>query len=60
VRTEDDREYYNRRAEAEIEAASATENSAACKAHYQMAELYLEKAYNDADEPTAGDDTAGS
>ena len=59
MRTDDDRDYYNRRAEAEIEAASATENPAACKAHYQMAELYLEKAYSD-DEPAAEDDTTGS
>ena len=44
---DDDREYYNRRAEAEIEAASATENPAACRAHYQMAELYLERAFSD-------------
>lgn len=53
---DDDREYYNRRAEAEIEAASATENPAACRAHYQMAELYLERAYSDDDD--AGDGAA--
>ncbi len=54
---DDDREYYNRRAEAEIEAASATENPAACRAHYQMAELYLERAYSN-DEEAAADETA--
>lgn len=55
MRTEDDRDYYNRRAEAEIEAASATENPAACRAHYQMAELYLERAFSDEDEVAASD-----
>lgn len=55
---DDDREYYNRRAEAEIEAASATENPAACRAHYQMAELYLERAYSD--EADTENETAGA
>ena len=55
---DDDREYYNRRAEAEIEAASATENPAACRAHYQMAELYLERAYPDGEETAAGETAA--
>ncbi|WP_294354480.1 hypothetical protein [uncultured Sphingomonas sp.] len=57
---EDDREYYNRRAEAEIEAASATENPAACRAHYQMAELYLERAYSDEGDEAAGENAAAS
>ncbi|SEL26263.1 hypothetical protein SAMN05216382_1668 [Sphingomonas palmae] len=57
---DDDREYYNRRAEAEIEAASATENPAACRAHYQMAELYLERAYSDESDETAGENAAAS
>ena len=52
---DDDREYYNRRAEAEIEAASATENPAACRAHYQMAELYLERAFSDEEDATSED-----
>ncbi len=40
-----DRRYFRRRAEAEIKAASATENTAACQAHYELAELYLERVY---------------
>ncbi|NTS63584.1 hypothetical protein HRV97_00245 [Sphingomonas sp. HHU CXW] len=55
VRTDDDREYFNRRAEAEIEAASATENPAACRAHYQMAELYLERAFSDEEDAASED-----
>ncbi|WP_019515757.1 hypothetical protein [Sphingomonas sp. Mn802worker] len=57
---DDDREYYNRRAEAEIEAASATENPAACKAHYQMAELYLERAYSDEGDGATGEDNTAA
>jgi len=61
VRTDDDdREYFNRRAEAEIEAASATENPAACRAHYQMAELYLERAFSDEGDAAASENIAAA
>lgn len=50
-----DRRYFRRRAEAELKAATATDSTEACQAHYQMAEMYLERVYppeaaNDADE----------
>jgi hypothetical protein len=40
-----DQRYFRRRAEAELQAASKTDNPAACKAHYQLAEAYLDKAF---------------
>lgn len=50
-----DRRYYRRRAEAELKAASTTENAEACRAHYQLAELYLDRVYPPAEAPPAND-----
>lgn len=47
VTDNDQRRYFRDRAEAEIAAASATGNPAACRAHYELAELYLDRAYAD-------------
>ena len=41
----DDPEYLAARAEAEMKAASAADNNAACQAHYRMAEAYLDRLY---------------
>ncbi len=38
---EDDRTYYQRRAEAELERAQQATEPGAVKAHYQLAEAYL-------------------
>ena len=56
-----DRRYFRARAEAEIEAASASDNTAAVQAHYQLAELYLERVFppeaaNDAEHQDADAD----
>lgn len=52
---EDDKEYFYKRAENELEMAQRTENAAAVKAHYTLASYYLDKVYND-DEPLAAND----
>ena len=54
--TEDDGEYLYRRAEAELEMAQKAEATPAVKAHYEMAEAYLERAAEIAEEaaPEAG------
>lgn len=43
----DDKEYYYKRAESELEMAQRTEVPAAVKAHYTLAGYYLDKVYND-------------
>jgi hypothetical protein len=43
--TDDERDYYERRAEKELLMASATDNQQACASHYTLANLYLELAY---------------
>jgi hypothetical protein len=50
-----DREYFERRAEAEIEAAQQAENVAAVQAHYQLATYYLDRVHpaNDAEQEAA-------
>lgn len=45
-----ERRYFRTRAEAEIAAASATADPAACQAHYALAELYLDRAYPEVQE----------
>ncbi len=47
----DDKEYYYRRAESELEMAQRTEIPEAVKAHYTLAGYYLDKVYNDAPPP---------
>ncbi len=43
-----DVEYYERRAEAEIELARQSHSAAAVQAHYQLATAYLDKVYGEA------------
>ncbi len=43
----DDKDYFYRRAEAELEMAQQTEVPQAVQAHYTMASLYLDKVYGD-------------
>ena len=51
---ENDRDYFYRRAEIELEMAQRTEIPAAVKAHYMLAGYYLDKVYSDA-APAAND-----
>ena len=47
VSVDDDKDYYYRRAEYELEMAQRTEVPEAVKAHYTLAGYYLDKVYND-------------
>lgn len=49
----EDVNYYQRRAEAEIELASRSESTEAVQAHYQLATIYLDKVYGEGDPQTA-------
>ena len=42
---EDDKDYYTRRAEAELERAQRAKKPEVVKAHYLIAEAYLERLY---------------
>jgi hypothetical protein len=44
---DEDRIYYQRRAEAEVEKAREARHPAAVSSHYRLAEAYLEKAGGD-------------
>ena len=47
----EDENYYERRAEAEIELARRSRNNAAVQAHYELATAYLDKIYGETDAP---------
>ena len=47
-------EYYERRAEAEIELAQKADHSAAVRAHYELASAYLDRIHGDAPRSTGG------
>ena len=42
----DDRQYFYKRAEAELTMAQAARNPAAVRAHYTLAEHYLDRVYS--------------
>jgi hypothetical protein len=50
----DDRTYYERRAEAEIELAQQARHKAAVQAHYELASAYLDRIHGDAPKSTGG------
>lgn len=47
----DDLQYYERRAEAEIQLAQQAEDSRAVRAHYELASAYLDLIHGDVPEP---------
>lgn len=51
----DDKEYFYRRAESELEMAQRTIVPEAVKAHYTLAGYYLDKVYSDDQAPAAND-----
>jgi hypothetical protein len=62
--SDDERDYFRQRAEAEIEAAQAAGHPGAARAHYLLAGYYLDLAYNPlalpvAAKPQPGNDGAG-
>lgn len=50
---EDDKDYFYKRAENELEMAQRTAVPEAVKAHYTLAGYYLDKVYNEDDAPPA-------
>jgi hypothetical protein len=50
----EDRNYYERRAEAEIELAQRARHAAAVQAHYQLASAYLDRVHGDEPKSTGG------
>lgn len=44
---DDEADYYERRAEAEIALAQRAEDSRAVQAHYQLANFYLDRIYGE-------------
>lgn len=49
--TEDEKAYFQRRAETELEQASASECPEAVQVHYTLANHYLDRVYGDAEQP---------
>lgn len=49
----EDVNYYERRAEAEIELARQSKSAEAVQAHYQLATAYLDKIYGEATQVAA-------
>jgi hypothetical protein len=45
-----EQEYFERRAEAQIELAQKATNGRAVQAHYQLASAYLDKIYGDGED----------
>ena len=50
----DERDYYERRAEAEIELAQRAGHEAAVQAHYELASAYLDRIHGDAPRSSGG------
>ena len=44
---QDDQDYFERRAEAEIEMAQRAESPSAVQAHYQLATLYFDRIHGE-------------
>ena len=51
----DDQDYYEQRAEAEIEMAQRAESTPAVQAHYQLATLYLDRIHGEDSADCEGD-----
>jgi hypothetical protein len=49
-----DRDYYERRAEAEIELAQAARHRRAVQAHYELASAYLDRIHGDEPKSSGG------
>ena len=52
--SQEEREYYERRAEAEIALAQAADHRRAVQAHYELAAAYLDRIHGDEPEPEGG------
>ncbi len=54
----DDSSYFVRRAEQQLELAQQADHEQVVHAHYELANLYLDKAYADGEPPAATPDDA--
>jgi hypothetical protein len=52
--SQEEREYFERRAEAEIELAQSAEHRRAVQAHYELASAYLDRIHGDAPKSSGG------
>ena len=52
--SQEEREYFERRAEAEIALAQQAPHRRAVKAHYELAAAYLDRIHGDAPRSTGG------
>lgn len=52
--SQEEREYFERRAEAEIELAQSAEHRRAVQAHYELAAAYLDRIHGDAPKSSGG------
>jgi hypothetical protein len=50
----DERDYYERRAEAEIELAQVARHRRAVQAHYELASAYLDRIHGDSPKSSGG------
>ncbi|WP_442680933.1 hypothetical protein ACSBM8_07060 [Sphingomonas sp. ASY06-1R] len=50
-----EQEYFEKRAEAELELAQSATHPGVVKAHYQLAGLYLDIVHGEAENPTSED-----
>ena len=52
--SQEEREYYERRAEAEIELARTAEHRRVVQAHYELASAYLDRIHGDTPKSEGG------
>ena len=52
--SQEEQEYYERRAEAELELAQAAEHRRAVQAHYELASAYLDRIHGEAPKSKGG------
>ncbi|MEA3052901.1 MAG: hypothetical protein QOG72_1804 [Sphingomonadales bacterium] len=52
--SQEEREYYERRAEAELSLAQAAAHRRAVQAHYELASAYLDRIHGDEPRATGG------
>ena len=52
--SQNDHDYYQRRAEAEIELAQQARHKAAVQAHYELASAYLDRIHGDTPKSSGG------
>ncbi|HYD39082.1 MAG TPA: hypothetical protein VEA60_15805 [Allosphingosinicella sp.] len=57
--SQEEREYFERRAEAELSLAQAAQHRRAVQAHYELAAAYLDRIHGEAPGPEGGGSGSG-